>query len=226
MFAKKKFKEEDVLIKHPSPIIVSGPSGAGKTQLTRDIIENYDKTTTIRKEKIKVMWAYKMVESLKPFKNPKIEVSFFEGVPTMNQIRNEKPDILVLDDLILQVAKNDNITEIFLMGSHHRNVTVFLLAQNIFAQGNAMRSISLQARYLIFMKSMRDQAQFKKMATQIAIPYQRLIRDYQKFTERPFGYICIDLSQETPLDIRLRTNITPRLMKGFNSPIVAPDIEV
>jgi hypothetical protein len=224
MFRPKLYGVDDLVIKHPATLIVSGPSGSGKSELTRSIINNFPLTTSIKKDRVKVMWAYSMIESLRPLSSPNVLVSFFEGVPTIKQIREEAPDILVLDDLLMSAAKDNGIADLFIKGSHHLNLTIFFLVQNIFANGRNMRNISLQAKYLIFMKSMRDEQQFKVIARQTPIPYDRLVSAYRTATDPAFGYLVLDLTQDTPLDLRLRSKITPRYLPGYNQPVFAPTV--
>jgi hypothetical protein len=220
----QKFARSDLLLQHPFTAIVAGPSSSGKSVLTREIINNFDKCTTIYKPRIKVLWCYSLIESVRPLTSTKVDVSFFEGVPTIKKIREESPDILVLDDLVLEVAKSDKIADIFIKGSHHLNLSVFFLTQNLFVQGKAMRNISLQAKYLIFMKSTRDSGQFKTIARQSAIGYDNLLKAYMLATERPFSYLLLDFSQNTPDDLRLRSKITPRKIDRFEIPVFAPII--
>ena len=153
----RQYESTHLTLKHPFSVVISGPSGSGKSELTRDIINNFNITTNIEKSRVKVLWCYSLVESIKPLNSVNVEVSFHEGVPSLDEIRSEAPDILILDDLMLDVAKNNEIADIFIKGSHHLKMSVCFLVQNIFAEGKAMRNITLQAKYLIFMKSVRDQ---------------------------------------------------------------------
>lgn len=220
----RKYESTHLKLKHPFSVVISGPSGSGKSELTRDIINNFNITTNIEKSRVKVLWCYSLVESIKPLNSVNVEVSFHEGVPSLDEIRSEAPDILILDDLMLDVAKNNEIADIFIKGSHHLKMSVCFLVQNIFAEGKAMRNITLQAKYLIFMKSVRDQGQFKAIAKQTSLNYDSLLKAYKSATQQPFSYLLLDLTQETPVELRLRSKITPRFFGGSELPLFAPQI--
>jgi hypothetical protein len=83
----------------------------------------------------------------------------------------------------------------FTKGSHHRNVSVLLLTQNIFHQGPNCRDISLNAKYLVLLKNVRDKNQFMYLARQ-AYPEQSrsLYNSYRDATSQPHGYFILDFA--------------------------------
>ena len=51
-------------------------------------------------------------------------------------------------------AGNDNrIVNLFTKGSHHRNLSVTYIVQNLFHQGKVKRNISLNSHYLVLFKN-------------------------------------------------------------------------
>ena len=56
------------------------------------------------------------------------------------------------------------IVDIFTKGSHHRDLNVFYITQNLFHQGKGQRDISLNASYIIYFKNPRDKRQIKHLA--------------------------------------------------------------
>jgi hypothetical protein len=68
--------------------------------------------------------------------------------------------------------------------------------------------MSLNSQYLVLFKNPRDQQQVSVLARQMyPRRFQYFMDEYQAATERPYGYLFIDLKQTTPEDLRLRTNI-------------------
>ena len=98
----------------------------------------------------------------------------------------------------------------FTKGSHHRNVTILYLVQNMFDQGKSSRTVSLNSHYAVVFRNLRDQSQFRTMARQI-LPKNSdwLIDAYADATVRPFGYIVIDNSPQCDPIFCYRTNIFP-----------------
>ena len=103
-----------------------------------------------------------------------------------------------------------DMLEMFILGSHHLNISVFYLTQNIFHQGKYSKTISLNTQYLALFKSPRDSSQINYLARQVfpSTP-QALTEAYQDATEsEPYGYLFLDLTQECKQIFRMRTHIT------------------
>ena len=56
---------------------------------------------------------------------------------------------------------------LFTKGSHHRNLSVIYIVQNLFHQGKGNRSISLNSHYLVLFKNPRDKLQILTLAKQM-----------------------------------------------------------
>jgi len=82
-------------------------------------------------------------------------VTYKEGVPEDFGSANGEPSLVVLDDLLNDVYSKQ-VCELFTRGSHHRNINVILIAQNLFHQGSFCRDISLNAHYIVALKNVRD----------------------------------------------------------------------
>jgi len=105
----------------------------------------------------------------------------------------------------------ESISKVFTKISHHRNVSILFLTQNIFDRTNKyMRTMSLNAHYLILFKNPRDTTQFIALARQMyGSGYQYAVEAYRDATSHPFSYLLIDLRGDTEEQYRLRTNIFP-----------------
>ena len=98
------------------------------------------------------------------------------------------------------VAGGDNrVVNLFTKGSHHRNLSVIYIVQNLFHQGKGNRSISLN-----------DKLQILTLAKQM-YPGQTawFMKQYEDAVQRPFGYLFVDLKPTTQDSCRLRTNVLP-----------------
>lgn len=210
---------DHICFKHPFTALVAGPSGSGKTVLVRSILENHSHLIRGTRAHPKVLWAYGVWQPLyeQPIKD--VEIHYTAGLPTEEYVKTEKPVILVIDDLMTQLSNNANLADLFTKGSHHYNLSVIFLVQNVFHQGRRMRDISLNSHYIILMKNPRDKQQVMTLARQI-FPgkTKHFLESYEDATAIPYGYIKIDLKPDTPENLRLRTRITP-INRKF-SPIV------
>ena len=104
---------------------------------------------------------------------------------------------------------DSSVTELFTKGSHHRNISVIHIVQNLFHQGKEHRTMSLNCHYMMLFKNPRDASQINFLARQMYPHNAKYLQDvYKDATAKPpYGYLFIDLKQETQENLRLRTNI-------------------
>ena len=64
--------------------------------------------------------------------NPSIE--FVEGLPNNfeSMIDPNVRNLVVVDDLMSECSQNSKMCSLFTRGSHHRNLSIFFLVQNMF----------------------------------------------------------------------------------------------
>jgi len=62
---------------------------------------------------------------------------------------------------------NETIANMFTKGSHHINVSIVFLAQNLFRKNKFARTMSLNAHCMVLFKNTRDLSQFANLARQM-----------------------------------------------------------
>ena len=190
--------------KHPFTCICAGPSGCGKTTFVTKFLENLQHL--IDHDIDEIVWC------CSPGSEPNItssRVRFQHKIPSVED-SNGNPSIFVIDDLMSQGAYGSEVSSLFSKGSHHFNISVFLITQNIFYQSAQSRNISLNAKYIVVFKNPRDRLQFGYLARQVYPENsQELERVYKEVTSKPFGYLVLDHTQDTSDCVRFRTNIFP-----------------
>lgn len=184
-------------LRFPSTLLICGPSSAGKTSLVREIIKKQIYNPKFRN----IKWCY--TYSAPWFLNEP-EFEFIQGLPE----NYEDGDLIVIDDLMNKL--DNKIVDLFTGASHHHNVSVILILQNIFPRIKVMRDISLNAHYLILFRNTRDANQVNCLARQIYPRNSTYLCDaYIKATAKPYGYLVVDLHPRTPEELRLRENLFP-----------------
>lgn len=184
-------------------MIISGPSGSGKTTFLKNLLENMDDLVSERV--FRVLWCYAEKAAIPTIQSDNL--TFHKGIPDVIENIENVPMLIVLDDLMNEVY-NSQISELFTKGSHHRNISVVLVTQNLFHQGKHSRDISLNSKYLVVFKNPRDQLQFQYLAKQIYPENSKdLLRVYKEITSIPHNYLLIDLTQNINESLRFRSNI-------------------
>ena len=182
---------------HPSSCLIVGGSQCGKTSLVRKMIRERKYGNAVKK----VKWCYSYVS---PWFTEEPEYEFIHGLPD----DFENGDLLVIDDLMHRL--NEKIANLFTGACHHCGVSVILILQNMFPKIKVMRDISLNAHYIALFKNSRDVSQIGCLARQIyPRNSQYLTSAYIKATEKPYGYLVIDLHPKTPEALRLKDSFFP-----------------
>lgn len=189
---------------HPSPIIIAGPTGSGKTKFIEKII--IEKKMQPFPQKIYYCYSewQKSYNSLSNLSN----VEFLEGLPSQKMINDFSNSLLILDDLINETKDDDFLLNIFTKWSHHKNISVILVTQNIFNKGKILRSVHLNTHYLVLFNNPRDKSQIIYLSRQM-YPHNSnfLVEVYNDACNTPFGYLIIDLKQTTENNLRVQTGI-------------------
>ena len=187
--------------RHPFTAILAGPTGCGKTQFTFRFMREVNKIMTPPPDKI--VYCYGEYQNLFS-QYPNIE--FNQGLPNVPQFDGRQRVLMVLDDLMAE--SGDDVERIFTKFSHHRNISIMYLSQNLFYKSKQNRTMSLNAHYLVIFKNPRDQNQLAILARQMYPGNAKfLIEAFGDATSKPYGYQLIDLKPDTEERLRIRTNI-------------------
>lgn len=202
--------------KHPFTCMTAGPTSSGKTYLIRDILKYHKLLININENILNVVWAYGQWQELYSKQIENCKTIYLEGLPSEEDLNEYTPHLVVIDDLMSELANDKKLTNLFTKGSHHKNISVIFISQNIFMQGSQMRTVSLNCHNIILLKNPRDRAQVMRLAYQIYPNKSKfLIEAYDDATKAEFGYIRIDLTQNTPDKYRVQTRLTPHKDNKF-----------
>ena len=192
----------------PSTFIISGPSGSGKSSLLFNILKNIN--IMFNKPVNKIYYFYSVWQDLFN-ENTSDKIQYIQKIPDekfINEISDGHHKILIIDDLQISALNNDFIANLFTRESHHRNLSIFLILQNLFHQGKYARDISLNTHYFILFRNPRDKNQIKILGNQLGIK-EKLERAYNMATERTYSYLMVDLSPRSESQYMLSGNILP-----------------
>ena len=195
------------IFNHPACIIVAGPSKSGKSTLIFNILRNnqllFDPKPT------RIVYYYSVLNSdFNKYNEIYPRVEFIEGLPQSSDDFNERENNVIIIDDQMDRANDSLLGDIFTKYSHHKNISVFFLTQNIFSNVKGFRTISLNSDYLIAMNMPRDRGQIAALGRQMFPKHPKFLNEcYEDETSKPFGHLLIDLTQKTPNELRVQSNI-------------------
>lgn len=198
-------------IVHPATVIVCGGTGSGKTIITRSILEHHDSVLIGAPRVPKVVWCYGIEQPVfrKPVRN--VRLLYNEGLIDEEFVRSARPDIVVVDDMMTEKSDDRFMHNLFVKISHHLNVTVVFITQNLYAKGQV--NLKRNAHYLLMMRNPSDKSQIATLGRQL-FPRRKALLDhfyesYDDATKDKFGYLLIDVSPSSDERQKLKTNILP-----------------
>lgn len=188
---------------HPFTAILAGPTSCGKSTFVKKYLTHINQMCdTLFHEIIYCLPDEHPVDRF--FQSYRV----IRGIPDQSMFTDLRPRLIIIDDLMSET--NSDVVDLFTKGSHHFNVSVMYVTQNIFNQGKGRRTISLNAHYIVAFKNPRDRVQIQTLSRQVCPENNRYIQEaYKDATEEPFGYLLFDMKQATPELHRYRTHIFP-----------------
>ena len=163
----------------------------------------------------RIIWFYSEWQSIYSELSSKLTIDFIKnGIISQiyDTLKSDEPNLIVLDDQMSSCDLNQKkqTVKLFTQGSHHRNLTVIHIVQNLFDQGSWSRTVSLNSQYIVVFKNPRDSAQINYLAQQ-AYPRDSkfLVESYLDATRLPHSYLVINLTQECEQWMRVCSNIFP-----------------
>ena len=194
---------------HPFGLLVSGGTKTGKTTFVKKLLSNVQVMIDPPSENIKYFYSeyqdtFAEIKSLVP------NIEFIESVPDVifDSINPKTRNIYIFDDMMGE--RDSVIAKLFTKKSHHGNLSVIYIVQNLFHQSKDHRTISLNTSYTVLTKNVRDASQVIHLAKQIYPNNVKYFQQaYQMATAEPFSYLFIDLTPTCPDETSLRSGIFP-----------------
>ncbi len=209
-------KEHNLRFIRGATHLVVGPSACGKTYRTCEILKN--KNNMIQNgENIKnIVLCYAAWQPIYEELDKKgIITKFVQKKPTSSEFvqlvekyKDNGGSIVVIDDFMTKI--DQDMVDIVTVQSRHYNTTTFILFQSLFPNNKLGRAISLNVKYMHIHKNPRENSQIGVLARQVlAKDYQWLVEAYKKITETPYQALLLDMTQECPEHLRVRSHYLP-----------------
>lgn len=194
-------RQEGYVFKHPFTATISGPTSCGKIHFCKVLLQHC--LTMIWPSPERILWLYKRWEPLydviKSTVYPSVE--FMQGIPLdLDQdsfIHHRTRNLVILDDLMSTASKDSRINELFMEGSHHRNLSVIAINQNLYYNKDPTQRRN--CHYMVLFNNPVDKQQIMTLSRQMYPENsQHLLRHFKEATSKPYGYLLVDLKPTTP----------------------------
>ena len=219
--APQKEETEHLVFKHPFTMTVSGPTSCGKTFFVKQLLQN---SRFIQPTIQRIIWLYRrwqpLYDDIQKTVRPYVE--FIQGIPVDLEkdsfIDPSVRNMIVLDDLMSTSAKDPRITDLFTEGSHHRNLSVVVLNQNLYFSKDPTQRRN--CHYLVLFNNPVDKQQIMTLGRQM-YPGKVLyfLEKFEEATSKPFGYLLVDLKPTTSESNRLLGNVLQQQLAKTNEVI-------
>ena len=140
-----------------------------------------------------------------------LDIEFVQGMPHPDKIKeifDGHHHVICLDDFQHDVSNSKEAEKLFTQLSHHNNLSVIYLNQNLYYQGKCARTLNLNMTYTVLMRNPRNTQQVALLGRQLGIG-KTLQEAYKDTASKPFGYLVVDLSPKEEESYRLRMNVFP-----------------
>ena len=211
---EQEIESVDVSIKWPFKWTLVGSSGSGKTNFALNIIKR--SYTLFDQKPDRVIIIYKVFQEIyNTFDNYYPTSLYTEEECDFEELTKSNTErlLIICDDLYFS-KKLDEISEYFLIKGRHRNSSWIVLTQSIFNQP-ALKNISRNSTHMTLFKNVRlnePHILFSQLRPRSSKVLQNI---YAEATEKPYGYLDIDLSQTCPDKLRYKTNLFDSIVKVF-----------
>jgi len=178
--------------------IIYGQTGAGKTHFILEVIRQ----KLVYPFPKNIYYMYKVRQS---FMDKLKNITFIDGL-NFDAIDTSSSSLLVVDDLIL--STNKNVAEMFILGSHHKKISIFFLTQNLFPNCSLFRLMSANSHYFVIFQNQRNFRQVMTLARQIFVgkDVQRITQAYKRAATTDRGFIILSFSPLLPKELTVVTD--------------------
>ena len=196
-------EQRKVVFIHPFTMMIVGMTGTGKTTLLPKVIDRIDT------EPGTMIYMYRHWQPMySKMRKMYPKMRFVQGIPRdfdVDKFDKNTCNIIIIDDLMSTACKDGRITSLFTDGSHHCNISVISLSQNMFYGKDPTQRRNCQ--YLILFNNPVDMQAIMIFARQMNPQNPSQVwNEYKAAVEKPFGYIVIDCKATTPNAHRLNPN--------------------
>lgn len=207
----------DCRLQTPFNCLVAGPTKSGKTTFTCNLLKIAHEKFVKKPDYVLLFY---MINQ--PSYDNMVEKGLINETINMNDYslnydeiyekvipyKNGNGSLIIFDDSMSDLKPG--FEKVFTVLGHHTNCSLMYLSQNLFYNNKTFRNISLNFDYIVIMRNKRDLSQINYLAQQLCPGNTKYItKSYYAATEKPYTYLFVDCSANSPKELRLRSDIFP-----------------
>jgi len=134
---------EDLRFQHPCALLVSGTTGAGKSNFVKNIIERRGIKGRINT----IYYFMPKMETLDITPNPGQKIYYFPGLPTEKWVRDTfhestHDSLVIIDDQWSAAIESEVVSNLTTFGRRHDGISIIMITQNFYEK--AKRAIIIR----------------------------------------------------------------------------------
>ena len=197
---------------HPFTCVIAGGTGSGKTRFLENALIHAKQTISAPIHRLVYCYGVYLEDTFNLLRKYYPNIELIRGLSANLEFDPSINNFLIIDDLMVEAVKSNLVSDYFTKGSHHQNLSVIYMTQNIFLQGPFGKTINNNSNYTIYFKNPRDKQQILYLGRQM-FPGRgnsnTLKEAYDDAVARPYGYIFLDFKPSVSDKLRIKTNVLP-----------------
>ena len=192
---------------HPFRLILSGGSSTGKTEFVFKFLENISQITIPPIDTIIYLYG----EFSDRFSDFKDKFFFTKNLNYLDYTpKPGKNVIIVIDDLMNDLTKSQQLLHLFTRSSHHRRLSVILILQNIFLPSPIFKTLRDNCTYYGLTEHISDYQKVEILSRQLEGKNNKyFMESYEDCVSKPYRVFFVDLHPQSKLRkiCRYRTQV-------------------
>lgn len=209
--------EFDFRLQAPFCMILSGSTQSGKSTLTSKIIERRLEIISPPIDDVLYLYTEYQPKLFGELKQRVPSIQFHQGLPEDVGDELNRHRLVICDDLMTEISKSSEAINLFIRGSHHRNISIIFLVQNFFFKN--LRTLTMNSKYIVLMKNVRENGFASILGRQMNLGKcnKTLEFAWKDCMKKRYGYLVIDYDQKQNDKYRFRNSIFPEEMTVYVS---------
>ena len=200
----------DFRLQNDSSMLIVGPSKCGKSTFVLDLIRHKDK---LFQHPIRNIWWFYGLDT--PFHEQLEGVILKKGNISHDDFDSiGEFDLVILDDLQQELKQDQDTTNLFLKGVHHKKFFAIQINQYIYGDKD-QRMRNANAHYFVLFQNPRNRQVAEFLTKMVPKGQGAVLHKVLNDIPSKYGYLFVDFTPECEDSHRLRTHIFHEPMTAF-----------